>query len=317
MGTYRLILAFAVLYSHAFGSIGGKNPGVVAVISFFIISGYVMTQLMRKSYPTLSDVPAFFVDRAARLFPQFLFYLAASVILIPLLGLKSDFFSNLDWPAVLLNFLMLPLGYYMFGLQHGQMIPAAWSLGLELTFYLSFPLFFQSNEKTKWAIVLMSMAVATAAFYGYLDTDVFGYRLLPGTFFIFSLGSFVARKKWRFPLIAGIIFFTAFAFTISHQQVNARSFNFEVSLGGIIGLTAITLLPKLGRNWLDDYFGQLSYGVFLNHFLLIFICDRYSLNPAYIVPIGSLALSVLTYHYIEKPVLHWRHSFRRQITAAA
>lgn len=41
MGTYRLFLAFSVLYSHAFGMIFGRSPGVIAVISFFIMSGYL------------------------------------------------------------------------------------------------------------------------------------------------------------------------------------------------------------------------------------------------------------------------------------
>jgi peptidoglycan/LPS O-acetylase OafA/YrhL len=38
-----------------------------AVISFFVICGYVMALLVAKHYPTLSTVPSFYLDRAARL----------------------------------------------------------------------------------------------------------------------------------------------------------------------------------------------------------------------------------------------------------
>ena len=51
MGTYRFILALLVLISHAGVSIGDYNPGVMAVISFYLLSGYVMTILINKYYP--------------------------------------------------------------------------------------------------------------------------------------------------------------------------------------------------------------------------------------------------------------------------
>lgn len=79
MGTLRFFLALLVLYSHAGGRIQQLNPGVTAVVVFYIISGYVMTALMRRYYcpspagPTLPSTAHFYLDRLLRLYPQYLF----------------------------------------------------------------------------------------------------------------------------------------------------------------------------------------------------------------------------------------------------
>mgnify|MGYP003343567634 FL=1 len=52
MGYLRLILALLVLLSHAGWRVAGLNPGVTAVIGFYLISGYVMAGLVRSHYNT-------------------------------------------------------------------------------------------------------------------------------------------------------------------------------------------------------------------------------------------------------------------------
>jgi peptidoglycan/LPS O-acetylase OafA/YrhL len=48
MGAFRLALAALVALSHAGVNFFGYQPGVVAVISFLIISGFVMTRLIER-----------------------------------------------------------------------------------------------------------------------------------------------------------------------------------------------------------------------------------------------------------------------------
>ena len=50
MGYYRLILALLVAASHAGLTFGRFNPGEIAVVSFFLLSGYVMTALIDRHY---------------------------------------------------------------------------------------------------------------------------------------------------------------------------------------------------------------------------------------------------------------------------
>lgn len=54
MGYYRFILSILVVLSHSFGLIAGYNTGRIAVVCFFIVSGFVMTALIQAHYPSAS-----------------------------------------------------------------------------------------------------------------------------------------------------------------------------------------------------------------------------------------------------------------------
>ncbi|NTI80471.1 acyltransferase family protein [Rhizobium rhizogenes] len=311
MGTYRLILALAVLYSHAFGTIWGLNSGVSAVISFFIISGYLMTGLIRRNYPQLDDVPAFYLDRFTRLFPQFLFYLLATVAVLPWIGTDNSFLTDGSLEKVVLNAAMLPLGYYMFGLEHALYIPPSWSLGLELTFYLVFPFFMLTSDRMKIVVVLTSSIVFIAAFFGVINTDWFAYRLLPGTFFMFVIGSWRQLGKHVFVLVSLFFFIAVLGLAIASPALRDLPYNLEVTIGAVIGTIAILILPRIPRNKVDDYLGNLSYGLFLNHYLVIFIADHYGIPKWAIVPAAALVLSAISYEVIEKTALRFRQQLRR------
>ena len=75
MGLFRLVLAYLVVLAHVSGTqfgADGYHFGVVAVICFLLLSGYVMTALIQKYYNSLALIPSFYLDRIARLYPQFL-----------------------------------------------------------------------------------------------------------------------------------------------------------------------------------------------------------------------------------------------------
>jgi peptidoglycan/LPS O-acetylase OafA/YrhL len=103
MGLFRLFLAILVVISHTGNTLYGYNLGVVAVISFFILSGYVMSMLMEKYYKQPSHIPTFYLDRIARLFPQYVFYIAFATI--------SIYFLRFPPPPSFLNGSLLLLGY--------------------------------------------------------------------------------------------------------------------------------------------------------------------------------------------------------------
>ena len=49
LGSLRLLLALAVAASHVDYRIAGLNPGVSAVVGFYLISGYVMAGLLQRA----------------------------------------------------------------------------------------------------------------------------------------------------------------------------------------------------------------------------------------------------------------------------
>ena len=320
MGLYRLFLAVMVVVSHAGITIGGYNPGVVAVISFYLLSGYVMTVLVEKHYRRIRAVPRFYLDRMARLFPQFLFYAMAAALCIYYAGVVTPYTDQLTPLGVSLNLAMLPLGYYMWWAEGELLIPQAWSLGLEMSFYLVIPwMLILLSKKIMVFFAALSMIVYLVAYRGLIDSDIYGYRLLPGTLFIFIVGSSFSwkdscSKKFRgFSLVfAGVLL----VFAYNNESIYKLPYTKEVLLGLVFGIMALSLLKEKRFSRVDEFFGDLSYGVFLNHFLIIWLMKKYFLIDTFgFVGLSSLislscVLAVGSYFLLELPALRWRHKIR-------
>ena len=316
MGSLRLILAVFVLLYHS-----GYQPfdfilGTFAVVSFFLMSGYVTTALTSKYYPAKKDLRPFLADRALRLFPQFLFYVTIALLLLTLGGATHPNYKVLTLGKVALNYLMLPLGYYMYFLNTSLILPPSWSLGLEATFYIAFHLL--STRKVLPVASLLSFAVFSAAMLGYLDADVFGYRLLAGTLFIFDCGRYVYLRNGRVVLSIWIAVASVFAdFMIAHHGL-VSSINFAVLTGILIGVPAVWFLSKIKYRSSDEMLGNLSYGVYLNHYCIILAAGAmhipYQSWVARCIIIAiSLPLGWVTYLLIERPVLNLRHRLRARV----
>ena len=323
MGTYRLLLAVAVALSHMNVRVFNEhNPGVVAVISFFLISGFVMTGLVRTHYAQYRDVPAFYLDRMARIFPQYLLFLALTAICHAYLNFNSSFLRRASLIGVLSNISAIPLDLYMFSdkIEQFTFIPQAWSLGLELMFYLCFPLIMVSGARTP-AFIASALFWLVAAFR-VIDPDIWGYRLLPGTLFVFLLGAFIYDDRKPTPRHPAVILFVALAVCAVLLRSlgkldplpNTSQYTWEVLVGTLFGIPMLFVLCRVARRRWDDWFGNLSYGVFLCHYLVIWLFDSFGIEqdlPAKVCMIAlCVALAGLGYVLVEHPVLLWRHRLR-------
>lgn len=220
--------------------------------------------------------------------------------------------------GVLANLVLVPLDFFMYSktVAACMYIPQAWSLGLELTFYLVFPLILISGQRTTWLI--LSLLIWLFAAFGVVDTDVWGYRLLPGTLFVFLLGSCIFDNKtpsWNHGAIAALLLLLGCAVILYVANRIAAPYNFEVLLGIFIGVPCVFILSSFKRSRWDDRLGDLSYGLFLSHFLAISIFDLFAIPHGFVsnslMMILSLLLAYLGYVAVEQPVLKWRRNLRR------
>lgn len=326
MGFYRLFLAVMVAMSHAGFRIHGYNQGVVAVISFYLLSGYVMTMLIEKYYKHPLAIPTFYLDRAARLFPQFLFYMVLASVFIYFFKVESQYLSDLSSFKWLLNFFMLPQAFYMYWAESALVIPQSWSLGLELTFYLVIPwILVYCSRKQIVAIAGASFLVFLAAYLGRIDTNYFGYRLLPGTLFMFLVGSSFfhddkSSGRFRAAMVLSAAAMLIGVFLNSPLQIK---YNKEVLIGLLVGMLAISILKRLRFSKTDEFLGNLSYGVFLNHFVVIWAMQRFFSVKAFdafnlaLLLLASSILALGSFYFVERPALRWRHALRSKAKADA
>jgi peptidoglycan/LPS O-acetylase OafA/YrhL len=320
MGTYRFLLAIAVALSHMGVTFqGGHNPGIVAVISFYMISGFVMTGLVRSHYAEYRKLPIYCLDRLARIFPQYLFFLALAVASYFVFHISSPWLSDVSFAGVMANVLVVPLDFFMYSqaIVGSMFIPQAWSLGLELTFYIMFPFILISGRRDVWFVA--SLLVWFFAAYGVINTDQWGYRLLPGTLFIFLLGSYIYDFRQPSPrhpavLLFGLMLVSAIALSASGKL--ELPYTYEVLVGSLVGVPALFILARCKRSGWDDWFGNLSYGIFLCHFLVIWIFEMLSLQRGMggiaLMITASVALGYLGYAAVEHPVVRWRRGLRRK-----
>jgi peptidoglycan/LPS O-acetylase OafA/YrhL len=324
MGFYRLFLALVVAFSHWYG-FPDVYPGVVAVISFFLLSGYVMTALIDKYYLRHSSVIPFYIDRMIRLYPQFLLYSVMTIIAVNFFGLRNAWLHNAPTLSNdLLQLTVLPLNFYREF--PDLLMPQAWSLGLEFMFYITIP--FVLIYRVRLLLALLSFCVFMIACLGYLDTDYFAYRLLPGTFFIFMLGSWIRRREENFgnKTIACILMFSSIMFVasgiISEKPVILRS----IFLGIFLGVPAVYFVSKVRifEKW-DALAGNLSYGVFLNHWLILSISIQiwglshgfYGLFQFCCAIAVSMIASYASFRLVEEPLIQLRHQMRAKRAAIA
>lgn len=197
-GYLRFFLAYLVLLSHIHIKFYSLNAGVFAVVMFYILAGYVVSNLYLNILSnTKHKTLEFYKDRLKRIYPLYLYTLTLTIIFLLLTNYANPKYTLLN---IFSNFTIIPLNYYMYldntVLQNPSwwLIPPAWSLGTELQAYilLSIVLIFR---KLKYIFAILTIIIYTLANFNYLHPDHFGYRFIIGVFFIFLIGSSIQKIK--------------------------------------------------------------------------------------------------------------------------
>lgn len=320
MGLFRFMLAMLVLLSHMGITIMGLNVGVIAVVIFYMLAGQVVFRLwLRMPDDSLAGrCRWFYRDRLLRILPMYAFVICFAVGAW-LLGAESWFLSTSPgWVDWLNNLLIIPLNYYMYsGADTFTLLPPAWSLAAELQFYVLVPLLLGV-----FALVPLAFAVTLSVFLlaqlPFLDTDIFGYRLLAGIGFVFLTGGVLELRASgrRNPLLELLVLGTwlgmlGWSVMLAMEPTLREPFNREVALGYTLGLPALLALGRLRlygpARRAEQLAGILSYGVFLAHFPVIWLLEL--LQPGLgskvlLVSLGSVLIALTGHYAVERPL--WR-----------
>lgn len=323
LGTYRLVLAVLVALSHIGVGVFRLNPGVIAVVGFYLVSGYVMTGLIRRYYNRSDRTLGFYRDRFLRLYPHYLVIAGITLAWLAATGAVTDYLRAPPTIGRLLeNALVVPLNWFMFNQSDRfTLIPPAWSLGAEVQFYIVVPAILLTGIRLP--LLLASVAVYASASFGIINSDWFGYRLLPGVLWIFLLGTCLYdlhqepdwRRRGTVACVGVTALAAAFALLLAVTRHVTLPYNRETLIGLVAGVTAIQLLAHRPRRPLDDFIGNLSYGVFLCHFLVMWVFFGGQVS-GWAQTLGYLSIAVAIalcmFLLVERPVLRLRHRLRRR-----
>lgn len=306
MGYLRFLLAFLVMLSHFLSLYGYSysfNFGVSSVVVFYILAGYVVTKLNTQVFN--GNVYLFILDRFLRIYPS---YFIASVVCLVFLVLSGFGIQDFSVEKLFLNFLLVPVNFYLFFPDSlnvlltenvwWPVIPPAWSLAVEFQAYVV--MVFLLKNKLLFALAFMlSVVVSIVAKAGFIDPDMWGYRLLPGVLIFFLGGGIVYmytnRKLQKVEKIFYLSFMFVYVVISLLLLLNGKVFIFtrETLVGFVIGVILVYIILKNKPSFkFDKQMAFLSYPVFLNHFTAIYITKH--LFPVADVWFSLLSVVVIT-----------------------
>lgn len=151
LGTLRLILAIGVVASHTHGYRFDQYPdtGIVAVCAFFFLSGFLMPATLERNY--FGQVRPYLVNRFLRIFPIYWIALLAALLILPRLPeWKSAYDFGIS--PILQNIGLLGLNQWS---NDTLYIGPAWTLDIELQFYLMVPVLVMIPARAR--LILMTI----------------------------------------------------------------------------------------------------------------------------------------------------------------
>lgn len=322
----RAWAVIAVLLFHF--RVPGFGAGFIGVDIFFVISGFLMTGIILRGLEQGNfSLWQFYMARFRRIVPA-LMLLVAVLLALGWFWLPTPDYQTLgSQSAYSLGFLSnihywRSAGYFD-SAAHEKWLLHTWSLGIEMQFYLLYPVFallvwkLKAGVKTfAWsllAVFVLSLALSvvvsswkpTAAFY-LLPTR--GWELAAGGL-VFLLGrnspSWLAGKG---PLLygAGLVLWLAGFVLIDSGLAWPSGWALLPVLGTALIILANQQQARLMVNPLAQWLGNMSYSLYLWHWPLVVALYFADLQQQWGWVIGGLLLSLLlgqlSYRLVENPV---------------
>lgn len=353
MGILRLLLAMAVIAAHAGSILGFRFVGSpLAVESFYMISGFYMSLILRTKYNSYS---IFITNRLFKLYPTYWIVALLTIILSLFIGFYTHGKSQGELTAyysywkslqtstkvffVLVNIIIFLQDLTLFTavdpsgglylardfktekIQSWQflLVPQAWSIGLELLFYLLIPFLVKKKNILLILLVVASLSIKfyLGKHYG-LTNDPWSYRFFPSEIGYFFLGVLANRIYFYIQpkMIPRAIQVFAFALVALLTLFYDRLFDYSEGyflVYQVILFCAMPFIFLLTKDWkLDRSIGELSYPIYLCHWMIISLLSgftnrlHFNLNNGFAVTVVSILFSLLVNRYLIRRIEVYR-----------
>ena len=335
-----ILLVFVFHYASVWVS-----GGFIGVDVFFVVSGYLIGRSVYHSIEAKKfKLSTYFANRAKRIFPSLILMLAALWVFAWFAFLPKEFASlgkHIGGAAVFVSnwILWREVGYFDTSADLKPLLNL-WSLGLEEQFYLLFPfiVFLALRLKRQVPLILGIIFLATliASEMNIKDMRAWAYFHPLSRFWELLAGAILAYLEVRLRVVEtdsasrinmlkqacgfggiGLLLLAAFGYS------KATVFPGAHALMPVIGATLIIAAgpASMVNRWLLSnryivYVGLISYPLYLWHWPLLSVVRvvdgmEPSVGLKVVLALLTVAISVLSYHCLEKPIRFGRFSKHR------
>ncbi|MFZ4551347.1 MAG: acyltransferase family protein [Aquabacterium sp.] len=321
----RALAIIPVLIFHAFPTL--MPGGFLGVDIFFVISGFLITGIIRKDIRhrqfTFSN---FYARRFRRILPALLIVLSATWLIGWFTLLPSEYKNlgiHLSAGATFTSNIQLlrEVGYFDVAAEQKPTLHL-WSLGVEEQFYIFWPVILLLISRVRFALILGTLAIALASmFFMLTTTPSAAFYMLPARMWELLIGAGITllpkpdvlSQKIRNTLsvlatltVCGLFFYKPSVAALGQfpQTLTAA-------------LCAAIIIWSTPSSWGNKFFlstkpavffGKISYPLYLWHWPLLSIYTIYAphardQNVDRILLCGaSVLLAWITWVFIEKPI---------------
>ncbi|WP_188814176.1 acyltransferase family protein [Hymenobacter cavernae] len=328
-GLVRFILASIVVLFHVAKVV---YLGTLAVYCFFILSGYWISLMYDLKYAKLnSPVQEFYTSRLYRLFPVYYLFIALTAVVTLIFDFDKVRLIA-DMPLVkqlafwLSNITLLGYNQLMY-----KPIAPAWSLDIEVQFYILFPLvILLMGKRINRVVTLLGLALVAIIIETVFQNSFLHGTVLPYLVY-FAIGISLNKDKIVFSrttqLICNLLFV---AVLLVHylspglfQLVKDSETSYHLHFSQLASLLLVPLLAgsvRVKSNKLDRALGDMSYVLYLSHWVWFIPYNHYIQNlttvqrlpymAAYLVL--TFAMAYLFYRYYDRPIEERRRRLAEQ-----
>lgn len=355
MGLLRFLLAVAVLVGHMGNtSTFQLMTGQTAVQTFYIISGFYMSLILNEKYVhQINAYSLFLTNRLLRLFPMYwvvLLGVASFSIAFSLIAPSHDKLAFAVYSTVHLNpFSLLyltftnlfligqdtalfmginpPTGSFFFTSDFWQtnpqlnqflLVPQAWTLAIELAFYLVAPFLVRRSYRTVGLFIGLSLLLRLFIYDQlHLTQDPWTYRFFPTEIMFFLLGTLAYKSYQRVReqtlpgylqpvLLAVVMVATIFYGLVPATKLGLSPFTYKEICYFPLITFSIPYLFNLSKNYkLDNHIGELSYPIYISHMFIILFIHRampHMFNQGWFIVLATITFSYLLNQFVAGPV---------------
>jgi len=342
LDTLRAFAVFLVLFSHwiprDYYWFHILPYGIIGVILFFVLSGFLITQILLKSriyfeekkIDRIHSLKQFYIRRTLRIFPVYYFTLFVLY-----------FFNIQDIRQKIFWFIFYASNFYFLKINSfDNLLSHLWTLSIEEQFYVFWPfviLFIPSKYLLKTIIafiiigpVFRFILLSTFSTQGPINfymmltpcsMDSFGFGALLAYHSVYKISDEVKIKafKWFTFLYVSLVT-TLIIFSYTNSFLLLVNFNLSLLSFFIIAKASIGFkgyLKKIFENKILVYLGKISYGLYLFHPFVGYFYKKLHFPPIQniflrfiIFSVILIAVSSVSWFILEKPINSLKKYFK-------